>query len=911
MSLSLVLRGTRPSLLTAIQRGLIREGARLGTSSDDGQKRLTYAERQRQREELEKQRPTYKIVKGKKDITEDPTKTKSKSRKARFYDPDSSFAKRSLVYQMKTGNLPDEVKQVLPKDDWWPGSSEEPASRDSSRRTRKKERRDKNDVVDIVAELAEPQEYEASKERQTAFQRDAPARDRGRDRDPISIPYTTAASQFLYGRSVIEAALRTSRRQLYKLYLYGGANRQRTADDEDMRRLAQRHNVPVVVLDDSHGLRLMDKMASGRPHNGYVLEASALPQPPLTALGPLPDDYASKPGYTVTLAHQSAEDAAVNGTSTFFPVTTSSSHKPLIVILDQILDPGNLGAILRAVSFLGATAVGIVRGRSASLTSVALKASAGASESLTLFSIPSLPDFLGASRANGWVVYAAVAPDGSGRNARQRRQVDLLDVEEEDPLRRDPCVLLLGNEGEGLSRAIVKKADYELSIPNMSGSDTMDSLNMRRLPFSIWLLFAPQLEARQMPTAIRKMPPDQGAKFYHEHCAFADPDTSSPTHVHAAAAAAARRSLDHDDKTLLWANASAELPLRPPFALLATLESGNDDDRPPPWHLFRRARAALALLEKRQWACPKGTRSCDDIGYPNSCCDESETCVSVQDTGLGPVGCCPAGATCGGGVLNCADGSTACASEIGGGCCLPGYVCQGVGCVPSISIAPQPTLTTLTTTSTSVLSLPTPSTIIVTVVTTITPSHSPVVSTTTSTTTVLATGPGAPLRPTSSAPDDDDDDDPDPSPTSDSTDADPSYCPTGFYPCLAVAGGGCCQTGRDCATTSCPPLGPVTTVVNANGVTVVVPADGVPAEATATVGSCAGGWYLCGPEAGDVEGCCPEGYKCGTASCFVESAEETGSVAKVLPGSSEAGQVGKKWVWGVMAVVVAVMGGWI
>ncbi|KAL2264740.1 hypothetical protein VTJ83DRAFT_7250 [Remersonia thermophila] len=542
MSLSLVLRGTRPSLLrgaprpcfssparhngslSAIQRGLIREGARLGTTSSDGdQKRLTYAERQRQREELEKQRPAYKIVKGKKDITEDPTKVRAKSRQARFYDPDSSFGKRSLVYKMKTGDVPDEVKQFLPQDDWGFGNSDQLDSSSGSRRTKKKGRRDKDDVADIVAELSRPwgpkepgrdvpsnpakeegagrgfgkaawedarpprdgaelPSRDVPRERPAAVRRDAPAaRERGRDRDPISIPYTTAASQFLYGKSVVEAALRTPRRQLYKLYLYGGANRQSTAEDEHMRRLARRQNVPVVVLDDFQGLRLMDKMAAGRPHNGYVLEASALPQPPLTALGPLPDDYASNPGYTVALAHQSAEDAAVNGTSTFFPVTTTPpSHKPLVVVLDQILDPGNLGAILRAVSFLGAAAVGIVRGRSASLTSVALKASAGASENLTLFSIPSLPDFLGATRANGWVVYAAVAPGGGGGggSARQRRQVDLLDVEAEDPLRRDPCVLLLGNEGEGLSRAVVKKADYELSIPNMSGSATVDSLNV-------------------------------------------------------------------------------------------------------------------------------------------------------------------------------------------------------------------------------------------------------------------------------------------------------------------------------------------------------------------------------------------------------------------------------------------------
>jgi len=220
---------------------------------------------------------------------------------------------------------------------------------------------------------------------------------------------------------------------------------------------------------------------------------------------------------------------------------------------------------------------------------------------------------------------------------------------------------------------------------------------MRPVPLSLWLLLTAQIEAReaaqarsptqqQLPTAVRKMPPDQGAKFHHEYCAFAEHDLAStfPSHRHPHAAIAARQSLEDDDARRIWANASAELPLRPPFALLSGPEQDEEPkEPPPPWALFRRAASALALLEKRQWACPTGTKGCSAIGYPNSCCGEGETCMEVPDTGLGPVGCCPAGATCGGGILNCADGSTACGSEIGGGCCIPGFVCQGVGCTCS------------------------------------------------------------------------------------------------------------------------------------------------------------------------------------------------------------------------------------
>lgn len=110
-----------------------------------------------------------------------------------------------------------------------------------------------------------------------------------------------------------------------------------------------------------------------------------------------------------------------------------------------------------------------------------------------------------------------------------------------------------------------------------------------------------------------------------------------------------------------------------------------------------------------------------------------------------------------------------------------------------------------------------------------------------------------------------------------------TYCPTGFYACSASAGGGCCQTGRDCATAACPSQ-TYTTVVTAGGVTVVVPVPTV-TEAVVT-SSCATGWFLCGPAAGDEAGCCPSGYSCGTASCSRATIGGTATLAKELPGSA-------------------------
>lgn len=109
---------------------------------------------------------------------------------------------------------------------------------------------------------------------------------------------------------------------------------------------------------------------------------------------------------------------------------------------------------------------------------------------------------------------------------------------------------------------------------------------------------------------------------------------------------------------------------------------------------------------------------------------------------------------------------------------------------------------------------------------------------------------------------------------------------------MARAGGGCCQTGRDCATTSCPPPASSTTVVNSGGATVVVPLP-VPAGAGASrVSTCAGGWYLCPDSAGPQAGCCPSNYACGAASCTLTADGAGATVQKERPNGAAARLVG-------------------
>ena len=191
----------------------------------------------------------------------------------------------------------------------------------------------------------------------------------------------------------------------------------------------------------------------------------------------------------------------------------------------------------------------------------------------------------------------------------------------------------------------------------------------------------------QFPAALRKMGLDEGEKFMPEDYAF----TSLRDSVEASPILPRFQLLSPDEEFLLALNSSAVLEYRPPFIPhFGQTQQTAMTDREEEYTsgrgrtLFRKAAEALLRLQGRQFACPTGTASCGGIGYPNYCCQTGETCFRVDNNpNSGNLGCCPSGTNCGGTVAQCAGGSTACAAEVGGGCCIPGFVCAGIGCKSS------------------------------------------------------------------------------------------------------------------------------------------------------------------------------------------------------------------------------------
>ncbi|KAK5723520.1 hypothetical protein LTR15_005218 [Elasticomyces elasticus] len=305
----------------------------------------------------------------------------------------------------------------------------------------------------------------------------------GEDEDahPVSVPYTTAASEFLYGTNVVLAALRAKRRKLYRLHIHPRLFNREGAS-RDIEALADRAGLKIERNAD---LRLLDKMSDSRPHNGVVLETSRLPAPPVLAMG-APDTKTGE--VSLVLDKQNTEDAAINGTLSALS-TAQTWRRPFVLMLDGIVDPGNVGNILRTAHFYGVDAVAIATATCCSLTSAVLaKASSGACEAVPLLALPKPSSFVVDSAKAGWRIYAAVAP--SADNAQSVPTVKEVvttattsTIATISPLRKDPIILMLGAEGEGLRANLVRQADCLVSIEQARSATKatdvgVDSLNV-------------------------------------------------------------------------------------------------------------------------------------------------------------------------------------------------------------------------------------------------------------------------------------------------------------------------------------------------------------------------------------------------------------------------------------------------
>ena len=159
-------------------------------------------------------------------------------------------------------------------------------------------------------------------------------------------------------------------------------------------------------------------------------------------------------GMSRTHAHQGVIAlAAVRAYATVESMLQTAADRgepPLLVVCDEISDPHNLGAIIRTAECAGAHGVIIPKRRSAGLTAVVGKTSAGAVSYLPVARVPNIPALLMDLKKQGVWVFGTAADGNTTLYG-----ADL----------KGPAAIVIGSEGDGMSRLVAENCDFLVSIP--------------------------------------------------------------------------------------------------------------------------------------------------------------------------------------------------------------------------------------------------------------------------------------------------------------------------------------------------------------------------------------------------------------------------------------------------------------
>ena len=147
------------------------------------------------------------------------------------------------------------------------------------------------------------------------------------------------------------------------------------------------------------------------------------------------------------------------GVEDILQAAADKGEPPLLVVCDELSDPHNLGAVIRTAECAGAHGVIIPKRRSAGLTAVVAKTSAGAVAHVPVARVPNLPALLDDLKKRGIWVFGTAA-DGS---------TALYDAD-----LKGPAAIVIGSEGSGMGRLVSERCDFLVSIP-MRGK--LNSLN--------------------------------------------------------------------------------------------------------------------------------------------------------------------------------------------------------------------------------------------------------------------------------------------------------------------------------------------------------------------------------------------------------------------------------------------------
>ncbi len=234
--------------------------------------------------------------------------------------------------------------------------------------------------------------------------------------DPLGEDRFAPPENLLSGRNPIREAIKSGR-DIEKLLVAKG---DLSGTAREIVSMAKERHIPIQVVERSR----LDEIT--RNHQGMLAFASAY-------------------------RYYDVEDMLADA--------REKNEAPFLVVLDGVTDPQNLGAIIRTAACVGAHGVIVPERRAVGLTPSAVKASAGAIETVKVARVTNLTRTLEQLKKQGVWLYAA---DMDGEDYRS--------VQFEGPM-----ALIIGAEGEGVSRLVLESCDYKVSLPMRGGVGSLNA----------------------------------------------------------------------------------------------------------------------------------------------------------------------------------------------------------------------------------------------------------------------------------------------------------------------------------------------------------------------------------------------------------------------------------------------------
>jgi len=238
---------------------------------------------------------------------------------------------------------------------------------------------------------------------------------------PAFVARPSSALDLIYGRNAVHEVLRANRRKVHKLLVAEGAQERGTLADS--LAMASSRNILIQRVPRAR----LDHVTDA--HQGVAVEAGPYPYVDLRDL--------------LDLAAERGEP-------------------PLILILDIIQNPQNLGTLLRTAEAMGAHGAAIPQRRGVDVTVAVVNASSGASEHLRIARVVNLVRAMEELKERGvWI---------AGLEHKDERAIDFWGAN-----LRGPLALVVGNESEGMRRLVRQTCDYLLRIPMRGRAESLNA----------------------------------------------------------------------------------------------------------------------------------------------------------------------------------------------------------------------------------------------------------------------------------------------------------------------------------------------------------------------------------------------------------------------------------------------------